>query len=465
MFRILTAGMVGLTLMFGAQSSAETRVPSSQVEIGLGFAPLVKQAAPAVVNIYAKRIVQTQSRSPFAGDPFFEQFFREFSKPQERVQNSLGSGVILSDDGYIVSNYHVVGMATDIRVVLTDRREFTAEIVLSDEQSDLAILKLEEVAHDLPYLPFRDSATVEVGELVLAIGNPFGVGQTVSSGIVSGLARSGTATGSARGYFLQTDAPINPGNSGGALIDVNGDLIGVNTSILTRSGGSNGIGFAIPSALVAQFLTQAQNGESQFSRPWAGLTGQAVDGDLAEGLGQIIPEGIIISEVHPASPFVEAGLLPGDVILTVDGLPVNSPPEMIYRMSVDGIGSKSEIVVLRKGERIELSVPLIAAPDSPARDEKVLSRREILEGLNIVNLNPSVEEELRLPSGVTGVAVMDSGPIAYRIGLRRGDIVLSVNGATVEQTRDLGPALRDAGRRISIEVLRAGQRLELRFTV
>ncbi|MEP3035396.1 MAG: PDZ domain-containing protein, partial [Pseudoruegeria sp.] len=298
-----------------------------------------------------------------------------------------------------------------------------------------------------------------------AIGNPFGVGQTVSSGIVSGLARSGTATGSARGYFLQTDAPINPGNSGGALIDVNGDLIGVNTSILTRSGGSNGIGFAIPSALVAQFLTQAQNGESQFSRPWAGLTGQAVDGDLAEGLGQIIPEGIIISEVHPASPFVEAGLLPGDVILTVDGLPVNSPPEMIYRMSVDGIGSKSEIVVLRKGERIELSVPLIAAPDSPARDEKVLSRREILEGLNIVNLNPSVEEELRLPSGVTGVAVMDSGPIAYRIGLRRGDIVLSVNGATVEQTRDLGPALRDAGRRISIEVLRAGQRLELRFTV
>ncbi|MBT31166.1 MAG: serine protease, partial [Thalassobius sp.] len=218
------------------------------MEIQLGFAPLVKQAAPAVVNIYAKRIVAERS-SPFQNDPFFRQFFGNLGQPRQRVQNSLGSGVILSGDGIVVTNYHVVGEATEIRVVLTDRREFDAQVMLSDQESDLAVLQLEG-AEDMPHLTLRDSDRVEVGELVLAIGNPFGVGQTVSSGIVSGLARSGAAVGSARGYFLQTDAAINPGNSGGALIDVNGRLIGVNTRILTRSGGSNGIGFAIPANLV-----------------------------------------------------------------------------------------------------------------------------------------------------------------------------------------------------------------------
>lgn len=465
MYRKLILVLTSLTLMAPTVALAETRVPGSQTEISLGFAPLVKQAAPAVVNIYAKRVVQTQSRSPFAGDPFFEQFFRDFTQPQQRVQNSLGSGVILTADGYVVSNYHVVGMATDIRVVLSDRREFSAEVVLSDQQSDLAILKLKADVEGMPYLPLRDSATVEVGELVLAIGNPFGVGQTVSSGIVSGLARSGTATGSARGYFLQTDAPINPGNSGGALIDVNGDLIGVNTSILSRSGGSNGIGFAIPTALVAQFLKQAQDGKSDFERPWAGLTGQAVDGDLAEGLGLTIPEGIIISDVHPESPFAKAGVQQGDVILMVDGLPVNSPAEMVYRMSVSGIGAESTLQVLSQGERRDIVVPLVRAPDRPDRAAKTLKRRDILEGLSVVNVNPAVEEELRLPFGLSGVAVMDAGPVAARIGMQRGDVILAIDGIPIENTKDVGPALRKAGRNISIEVLRSGQRVALRFRV
>lgn len=465
MYRKLILVLTSLTLMAPTAAMAETRVPGSQTEISLGFAPLVKQAAPAVVNIYAKRVVQTQSRSPFAGDPFFEQFFRDFTQPQQRVQNSLGSGVILTADGYVVSNYHVVGMATDIRVVLSDRREFSAEVVLSDQQSDLAILKLKADVEGMPYLPLRDSATVEVGELVLAIGNPFGVGQTVSSGIVSGLARSGTATGSARGYFLQTDAPINPGNSGGALIDVNGDLIGVNTSILSRSGGSNGIGFAIPTALVAQFLKQAQDGKTDFERPWAGLTGQAVDGDLAEGLGLTIPEGIIISDVHPESPFAKAGVQQGDVILMVDGLPVNSPAEMVYRMSVSGIGAESTLQVLSQGERRDIVVPLVRAPDRPDRAAKTLKRRDILEGLSVVNVNPAVEEELRLPFGLSGVAVMDAGPVAARIGIQRGDVILAIDGIPVENTKDVGPALRKAGRNISIEVLRSGQRVALRFRV
>jgi S1-C subfamily serine protease len=290
---ILVILMVALGLSGAGvpMAEAKTRIPESPAEISLSFAPLVKQAAPAVVNIYASRVVQ-QSQSPFAGDPFFQNFFRDFpSRP--RVQNSLGSGVILSPDGIVVSNYHVVGQATEIRVQLNDRSEYAAEVLLADEEADLAILKLKG-AKKLPSLALRDSDTVEVGELALAIGNPFGVGQTVSSGIISGLARSGTATGNARGYFIQTDAPINPGNSGGALIDINGDLIGINTSILTRSGGSNGIGFAIPSALVAQFVAQAEAGKTRFERPWAGMVAQPVDADLAEGLQLKRPVVVVI---------------------------------------------------------------------------------------------------------------------------------------------------------------------------
>ncbi len=307
---VLTALMLALAL--GTQAPAETRVPQSQAEISLGFAPLVKQAAPAVVNIYAKIVTEAPQASPFAGDPFFDDFFRSFSNPRPRVQNSLGSGVILAEDGIVVSNYHVVGMATEIRVVTTDRHEYDARVVLADQASDLAILRLED-AEGLPFLNLRNSDQVEVGELALAIGNPFGVGQTVSSGIISGLARTGTGTGEGFGYYIQTDAPINPGNSGGALIDVNGDLIGINTRILSRSGGSNGIGFAIPANLVREFLHQARAGAESFQRPWAGMTGQPVDADLAASLGMPRPEGMLISELHPESPFAKAGFEVGDV--------------------------------------------------------------------------------------------------------------------------------------------------------
>ncbi len=296
-----------LALLAAPVAIAQTRVPQSQSEISLGFAPLVKRAAPAVVNIYARRVVEAR-QSPFMNDPFFKDFFRGFANPQPRVQNSLGSGVILSADGIVVSNFHVVAMATDIRVVLSDRREYKARVLLGDEEADVAILQLEE-AENLPFLTLRDSDQVEVGELAMAIGNPFGIGQTVTSGIVSGLARSGAATGQARGYFIQTDAAVNPGNSGGALIDVNANLIGINTSILSRSGGSNGIGFAIPANLVAEFVQQARQGAERFERPWAGMSGQQVNSDLAESLGLSVPDGIVITEMHEASPFAQAGLV------------------------------------------------------------------------------------------------------------------------------------------------------------
>ncbi|WP_299931626.1 trypsin-like peptidase domain-containing protein [uncultured Pelagimonas sp.] len=447
--------------MFAAPAWAETRVPQSNAEISLSFVPLVKEAAPAVVNIYARRVVQ--QRSPFADDPFFNNLFRDFqSRP--RVQNSLGSGVILSDDGIVVSNYHVVGMATDIRVVLNDRREFVADVMLGDEEADLAILKLRD-ASDMPHLSLRDSDTVEVGELVLAIGNPFGVGQTVSSGIVSGLARSGTATGNARGYFIQTDAPINPGNSGGALIDINGDLIGVNTSILTRSGGSNGIGFAIPSALVASFVDQARAGQNQFNRPWAGMTGQPVDADLSDSLGLNLPGGVLIADLHPQSPFAVAGLVPGDVVLSVDGLQVNTPAEMLFRMSVRRIGDKAQVSYVSRGTEKQAAVAMISPPEVPARDQVTLGRREVLEGLSLARINPAVLAELGLSGDGQGIIVMTPGRSGAKIGLKKGDVVLGVNGREITSPSDVGDLLRKSGRRVRIDALRGNRRLTLKFRI
>jgi Do/DeqQ family serine protease len=452
--------LAGLASPMAAQTETAPRVPVSATEINLSFAPLVKAAAPAVVNIYARRVVQSRT-SPFQGDPFFGSLFRDLGSSRPRVQNSLGSGVIVSPDGFVVSNYHVVGQADEIRVVLNDRREFDAHVLIGDQESDLAILKID--ATDMPYLSFRDSDTVEVGELVLAVGNPFGVGQTVSSGIVSGLARSGTATGSARGYFIQTDAPINPGNSGGALIDVAGRLIGINTSILTRSGGSNGIGFAIPAALVSQFLEQARDGKTTFERPWAGVTGQSVDAELSDGLGMLRPEGVVLTGLHPASPLTQSGMTVGDVVVEVAGQPVNTPAEMLFRMSVQGIGRDVEMVYLRDGAPQQTRVALIAAPEDPPRDVRIMTERDVLTGLQVARLNPALLSELGLPLNKDGVVVVDPGPLGRRVGLLRGDVLRRINGAEIVAPDQVAPALRQALPGVSIEAERGGQRLILRF--
>jgi Do/DeqQ family serine protease len=446
---------------FGASPLwADTRVPTSQAEIQMGFGPLVRKATPAVVNIYAKRVVAVRS-SPFAGDPFFQNMFRDFGTVRPQVQNSLGSGVILSPDGIIVSNYHVVGEATDIRVVLSDRREYSATVVLGDEESDLAILQLEGVS-DLPALPLRDSDTVEVGELVLAIGNPFGVGQTVSSGIVSGLARSGAATGTGRGYFIQTDAAINPGNSGGALIDVNGDLIGVNTSILSRSGGSNGIGFAIPANLVARFVDQAREGRTRFERPWAGMAGQPVDADIAASLGLPLPGGILISGIHPASVFSKVGFQQGDVILAVDGQPVNTPAEMVFRMTVAGLGAEAQVTRVRDGKEEILPVALEAAPDTPDRERREMDEQTPLPGLAVINVNPAVLVAFNLPLSVTGVVVENPGPYGARFGMQTGDVILDINGVEITETGQVAQALALGTRSLTVTLQRGLQRMSLR---
>ncbi len=464
------AGAAGLGVIAGQPQQATTapapfvpQVPQSRGQITLSYAPVVRAAAPAVVNIFAKRIVQ-QSASPFAGDPFFGQIFRNYARSVPRVQNALGSGVILSPDGLVVTNYHVVGKASEIRVALKDRREFPAKVVLADKAADLAVLKLDG-ARDLPALKLRNSDTVQVGDLVLAIGDPFGIGQTVSSGIISGLARSALSVGLGNGYYMQTDAPINPGNSGGALVDMHGELVGINSAILTRSGGSNGIGFAIPSNLVRAFLRQAEAGKSRFVRPWSGMETQPVDAALAQTIGLDRPEGVLIARIADQSPFAAAGLRKGDVVLSVDGRSVNTPQELSYRLTVTGIGQKIAVAYLRKGARKNVDVALIAPPDSPPRDRLTISGNVVFSGLTVERINPAVADELSLAPDATGVVVAAAHGIAATTGLQVGDIIESVNEHTIATPSDLRSASRDRSRYWQVIVDRDGNRLALRFSI
>lgn len=471
MHRRLWIGLLTLALIaavyFGSQrvndAQAQTAVPQDRAQISLSFAPVVRAAAPAVVSIQARRLV-AQHRNPFADDPFFGNLFREFGRMNPQTQNALGSGVIVAQDGIVVSNYHVVGGADEIRVILNDGNEYDAEIILSDEESDLAVLQLRNVS-ELPTLTLRDSDSIEVGDLVLAIGNPFGVGQTVSSGIISALARSGIAVGSGRGYFIQTDAAINPGNSGGALVDLNGQLVGINTAILTQSGGSVGIGFAIPANLVAQVMAQAQAGQARFMRPWAGITAQSVDAALAEAFGMTGPRGVAILQMHPQSPLADAGLAPGDIVMTVDDAPVNTAPEMMFRLSVRGIGASGVLTYLRAGELRTAEVDLIAPPETPARDPLSITAPVALQGLDVARVNPALIAELDLTLDATGVVVTGVRDWAARAGLRPRDVILQINAVPIASPADVARAAQDQTRTWQIDVMRDGRRLALRFRV
>jgi len=450
--------LLALVLTLAASALNAQQVPESRAEIALSFSPVAKQAIPAVVNIYATRVVQ-QRLSPFAGDPFFERFFQPRTAP--RLQNSLGSGVIVDPSGIVVSNHHVVGRATEIRVVLSDRREYAAEVLLSDEARDIAVLKVDADA-PLPALEFADSDRAEVGHLVLAIGNPFGVGQTVTSGIVSGLARSARPGDGAEAYFIQTDAAINPGNSGGALVDMSGRLLGLNTSILTRSGGSNGIGFAIPSNLVRAYVERAE-GDAQ-PWPWAGVTGQAVDSELAQALGMDRPTGVLLSELHPASVFAAAGLKPGDVVTSIDGLNVTSPGDLEYRFRTRPLGGSVEIAYLRGGAQARATLTVTAAPEDPPRDPvRMDGTANLFAGLLAETVNPAVIAEMGLPLNASGVVVREPGQAGRILGLRAGDVLEQINGRRIETTADLRVVARTLGRGVDLRLSRDGRRHALRF--
>ena len=424
-------------------------VPTSQAQVRMTFAPLVKSVAPAVVNVYAARQV-AQRRSPFAGDPFFERFFgnRGFSRPrqQQRTARSLGSGVIVAEDGMVITNVHVVQGADEVRVALRDGREFEAKILLADESSDLAVLKLE-TDETLPVVPLGDSEDLEIGDLVLALGNPFGVGQTVTSGIVSALARSQNGIQDF-GFFIQTDASINPGNSGGALVNMSGALVGINTSIFSRSGGSNGIGFAVPSNMVRVVLDSARSGASYLVRPWVGATFQAVTADIASSLGMARPQGALVAGIEEGGPAEAAGLRLGDVVLSLDGKMVPHVESLGYRLATAGVGRTVELGIVSRGEPRNASIELREAPEVPERETRVLKDRSPFSGLEIMNLSPRVAQEVGLETTKRGVVItrVESNSAASRFGFRPKDIVVAVRDVPIETTGDLAAITRLGGR-------------------
>ncbi|MCT8996973.1 DegQ family serine endoprotease [Chelativorans intermedius] len=431
------------------RQEATRRVPFSQDEIQLSFAPLVRKTAPAVVNVYASARVEV--RSPFMGDPFFERFF-DFPQMPPRVQSSLGSGVLVDPSGIVVTNHHVIRAADEVKVALADGREFASDILLTDEELDLAVLKIEG-RDAFPAARLGDSEALEVGDLVLAIGNPFGVGQTTTSGIVSALARSPRGI-SDFGYFIQTDAAINPGNSGGALINMSGEVVGINTAIYSRSGGSNGIGFAIPANIVRAVVEAASSGAERFERPYVGASFDPVTPEIAEALGMERPMGALVTNVAPDSPAARAGLRSGDVVQAVNGKDVDSPEALNYRLATLPVGTSAQIEILRGGRKQRLAMPIERVPEDTGRQVEIGGRGPFA-GARVAALSPVLAQRLRLPINMQGVVVVETAPgsPAAGLGLRPGDIVREVNGEEIDTPERLKAIAESGGRwwRLSIE--------------
>jgi Do/DeqQ family serine protease len=447
-----------LALIGPADARAQMRSPpENRRDVQLSFAPVVKKAAPAVVNVYGARVERARQRQSM--DDFFRRFFGEDGPgmPRERMQRSLGSGVVVDPSGLVVTNHHVIENMTEVKVALPDRREFEAEIVLRDPRTDLAVLKLKG-ASGLTHIEFGDSEALEVGDLVLAIGNPFGVGQTVTQGIVSALARTQVGVTDYQ-FFIQTDAAINPGNSGGALVDVNGRLIGINTAIFSRSGGSHGIGFAIPAGMARSVVESARGGDRTVRRPWLGARLQGVDRDLAESIGLERPMGVLVSAVFDKGPASEAGLRRNDVIVELDGQSVDDPDAFGYRYALKGLGGQANLTVVRGGKRATLQVKLQTPPETRARDAVRIRTRSPLGGATAVNMSPAVADELQLEVGSDGVVLADveEGSPASRVGFRKGDMILAVNGERVATSKDLERLLRSGSQMWRITINRGGQ--------
>lgn len=432
-----------------AAASAAAAIPGSA-----GFASVVKPALPAVVNISSSRVVRTGNSpaAPFQNDPFFRQFFgNQFNVPRERRERSLGSGVIVSPEGYILTNNHVVDGATDINVALSDKREFKGQVVGRDPKSDVAIVKI--AANHLPTLALGDSSKLQVGDYVLAIGDPFGVGETVTQGIVSATGRAGLDI---EGYedFIQTDAAINPGNSGGALIDARGDLVGINTAILSSAGGNQGIGFAIPIDQARAVMDQIlKNGK--VVRGYLGISIQDVTPAIAKAFN-VPTSGALVSDVDSKGPSANSGLKQGDVIVSLNGKPVSGPNDLRLRVAEMAPGSVAHLQVASNGQTHEVGVKLGELPESPvAASAKQGTATGPLAGVQVETLTSDTARQLNLPLGTKGVVIESVQPdsTAASAGLQRGDVIQEVNRKPVASASDFEQALKQAGEKQSVVLL------------
>jgi serine protease Do len=409
---------------------------------GATLADVAESRVDCVVNISSTRIVRSidgPMLSPFFDDPFFKRFFGPLLQgvPRERREKSLGSGVIVSDDGIVLTNNHVVQDTEDIKVMLADEREFDAEIVGSDPKSDVAVIRLEGDPQDLQPIPFGDSSALRLGEVVLAIGSPFGLGHTVTMGIVSALGRANVGITDYED-FIQTDAAINPGNSGGALINLEGELIGINTALVSRTGGYQGIGLAIPSDMARSVLDSILE-HGKVVRGWLGVVIQDIDKDLADALGLESTRGVLVADVTEDSPAHEAGIERGDVILEIAGEDVTSPGMLRNRVAALGAGAEVELVVVRDGKKKTIEVTLGELPEQIPDESAHEEERKLVSGLVVAPLDPVLRAQFGIPEDIqSGVVVtgIDQGSSAQQSGLRVGDVVLEVDGEKVGSVED-----------------------------
>jgi Do/DeqQ family serine protease len=452
----LACALVFASSLLSAAPAQERRVPSSPDEIRLSYAPVVQRAAPAVVNVYAAKTVSVQN--PLFDDPIFRRFF---GVPGDQVQRSLGSGVLVDPNGLVVTNYHVIDGADQVKVSLADKREFEATIVLRDQRSDLAVLRLKAPGERFPAIELADSDALQVGDVVLAIGNPFAVGQTVTHGIVSAVARTQVGISDYQ-FFIQTDAAINPGNSGGALVDMSGRLVGINTAIFSRSGGSQGIGFAIPANMVKVVVASAEGGGTAVKRPWLGAKLQPVTPDIADGLGLKRPAGALVASLTAASPAARAGLKAGDLIVAIDGQEVEDPNAFDYRFATKPLGGTARLALIRGGKEVTLPVALEPLPDTP-HEELVIQARSPFQGAKVSNLSPAMADEMRLDPSTEGVVItgIADGSLAQSLGFMRGDIVNAVNNQKIVKTRDLERASSQSSRVWRITITRGGRQVSV----
>lgn len=431
---MLAAGfVVGLTVSGGGsgdgQAASVIATPSVEASdpsgTGLSYADVAEAAMPSVVNISSDKVVETPDFHPFLDDPFFRRFFGDpdrGDRNSERVERSLGSGVIVREDGYILTSNHVIERASKVRVVFGDNKEYEAEIVGQDPQTDVALIKIE--AEGLPAIDLGDSRALRIGDQVMAIGNPFGVGQTVTLGIVSALARSINLVDYED--FIQTDASINPGNSGGALVNMRGELVGINTAILSRSGGSQGVGFAIPSHMAGRIMDMLIE-HGKVRRSWLGVQVQQVTPSMGEALGLDVARGVIVASVEDDTPAQDAGLEEGDIILSVDGSEINDVSSLRNTISLTAIGRKVELRILRDGREKTVGVTLAELPgrDDEQDDQDVQENENGIEGVTVRELNDVYRQRFEIDDDVDGVIVIDVDRTsnAWNSGLRPGHLI------------------------------------------
>jgi serine protease Do len=427
----------------------ETTPVNRDARLGASFAPVVKKAAPGVVNIYSTRIVHERlMRNPLLNDPLFRQFFgnqfpNDDRKRMRREQN-LGSGVIVSPDGYILTANHVVDGADEIKVSFGENKtEYAAKIIGTDPPTDVAVLKID--AKDLPALTLADSDQLVIGDIVLAIGNPYGLSQTVTMGIVSALGRNGLAGFNQYQDFIQTDAAINPGNSGGALVDAQGRLVGINTAIISRSGGNQGIGFAVPINLASHVMERLISGGGKVARGYLDISMQSLDAGLAKQFNLPVQNGALVDDVTAGTPAEKAGFKSGDVIIAFNGKEVSDAHSLILSVAECSPGSLATVKLLRDEQTNVITVKLTGLPLEEDKPESVRnnsrfdrSKPDALNGVTVQDLNPGVRQQLDVPDDIQGALMItvDQDSNSAEAGLQRGDVIVEINRQLVRNAAD-----------------------------